>query len=527
MKSQTFTFGAWMPDLPSTLSAYTANGPVTTLPMELASNCRPGNTPGTYKPFSEWAAVSAINSDLQSTTRVFTATDDNGIRYQFIGTNLNIWLLNTGTGALSNVTYNNGVDFISYSGNNLTPWSFCQYGNRVIATNGVDPVQSYVLGTSTRFEPLAGNPPIAKVVFTFGNFVILGNLLNDVDIGTSAAAYRNSAIDNPTDWTTSTTTQCDVAILNGDGGEITGGIELSSTGLIFQQRNIWRISYIGSPVIFDVKLLAQNVGAGQRSIIADKDISYFWDTTGIYRTNGGAVESISSGKIDTYIKANLANNDVSLISGVADPQDRYLYWGFRSYADPEAESRGTFDKILIYRLDTQEFTVVDHEHRVLGVGVQLAYNLDTIDALSPSGQPGLDVGFVGISFDNPLLSASSPVVGSVVYDSARWGTFSGVSMPASLRTKTIRFHPTKRTQLTKYRPFIESELSSFDSTTVTVNYRNTPQGSYTSTAPSSVGSRGWANTRGSGLELSTTLTIGDAFTSIYGVELQYTVLGDR
>lgn len=535
MADLTFSLGAWLPDLPKTLSAYGKGNIVDPLPLEDAYFLRPGKTSGSYVGFPMNEHASTFNFYPEIATSIFTATAEDGVRYMFVGTDLKLRLFNSGTGDFTDVSnpLNSGGN---YTGSYLNYWSFCQYGNRVIATNGTDPVQSYVLGSSSTFENLAGSPPRAKVVFTFGNFVILANLLADADIGTAPAGYRNSAIDDPTNWTTSATTQCDVAILNGDGGEITGGAELSSGCLIFQQRAIWAVNYIGSPVIFNLTALSKNIGAGPRSIVVDQNIAYFWSSKGLFSCNGGEVKSISAGKIDTYIKEKLEAQDVTPNTSAIDPQERYIYWGFSS-VDNQYTSPGALDMILVYQIDTGEFTRAGFGHTAIGAGLALAYNLDTIDAISPSGSPGLDVGFDAISFDNPLYSSSLPIIGMIeCYDGnaaprVHWQLFTGAYASGTVTTKALKLHPRKRTQITKVRPIVHSD-STPEYVRVRLDKRETTYSAYTSSSYTAVNSRGWANIRSSGQEHVINIsavgsTVNNDDVEFTGVEIEYNELGER
>ena len=65
-------------------------------------------------------------------------------------------------GGYNNSTTENARDF----------WSFCQFGNRVIATNFAYNIQSFVEGTSTAFADLVSLK--AKYVAVIRDFVFAG-----------------------------------------------------------------------------------------------------------------------------------------------------------------------------------------------------------------------------------------------------------------------------------------------------------------------------------------------------------------
>src|SRR5262249_4281976 len=53
-------------------------------------------------------------------------------------------------------------------------WSFAQFGDLVIAANGVDGPQKYTIGSGGNFAPLGGTPPVARFVATVRDFVVMG-----------------------------------------------------------------------------------------------------------------------------------------------------------------------------------------------------------------------------------------------------------------------------------------------------------------------------------------------------------------
>jgi hypothetical protein len=126
----------------------------------------------------------------------------------------------------------------------------------MIATNGADAPQVVTLGAPTsRHSP--DLPPKARHIAVVRDFVVLGN----VDDGTARPnRVAWSAINNSADWAVSASTQSDIQDLQGDGGwvqKVVGG----EYGLVFQERAVWKMTYIGSPVIFQFDLIERSRGA--------------------------------------------------------------------------------------------------------------------------------------------------------------------------------------------------------------------------------------------------------------------------
>ena len=524
-QSATFSLAAWLPDLPRSLPSFEQGRLIGALPVHTCTNALPGQFPGTFIPFKDFTPISDQMDYVASLS--FLATRGDGVRFQFIGTTAAIYLIENGTGVANDVSKAGG-----YTGNVTTYWSFAQYGDRVIATNGIDDVQTFDLVLDVLFSDLPGNPPISKHVWTQGSFVFLGNLINDVDLGAAASGYRNCGIDDPTDWTSSTTTQCSAALLNGDGGEITGGCEISSCGLIFQQHNIWRVTYIGSPLIFDVKSFVRQVGAFPRSILVLNESAYFWEDKGIFSCDGGSIGSISARKIDSFIKADAITTEMN-ISCAVDVNEEILYWAYQGGSgvleeDDYDDTVVDFTRVLAYRVPTQEWTRINQEGSVLGVGLGIAYNLDTIDALAELPAFGID-NFTTISFDNPIYNSTLPVVGCV--NGLYWGTFTGNNKSVGLETKSIRLHPSLRSQVLNVRPIISSNTLYFDDKDVTVAIKSTRRPGDTPSALDGYSSdgdlQGWKAGRSSGIEHSFSLSVDFSFDQIIGIEVTYTPRGKR
>ena len=123
---------------------------------------------------------------------------------------------------------------------------FTQFGDVVITTNNAQRLQSWTLGTSTAFHNLSDDAPIAKFITVVRDFVVCANIKES---GTQQQ-YRVqwSGLNDETTWTSSQVTQSDYQDLP-DGGQIVG-IRGGEFGVIFLDRAIHRMSYVGTPFIF-------------------------------------------------------------------------------------------------------------------------------------------------------------------------------------------------------------------------------------------------------------------------------------
>ena len=215
----TITFGEWLPDQPGVVGGVTE-----------AVNCYP--VANGYAPFNGEANLSdpagadlllAFGAKFANVTNIFAGSASN--LYKFDAGDLDLDPLTT-TG-YSNIEY----------------WDVTQFGNKVIAANGTNKLQSYELGVSTYFGDLASAAPTAKYVTVVRDFVVAANVAG----GDENKVYW-SDINDETDWTPGAASQSDSQVLP-DGGDITG-LAGGEYGLIFLERAIYRMSYSGSPFFF-------------------------------------------------------------------------------------------------------------------------------------------------------------------------------------------------------------------------------------------------------------------------------------
>lgn len=203
-------------------------------------------------------------------------------------------------------------------------WDFCSWGGNVIATNFVDPVQyqdlendidavfdnliaevddvaiDYTLGENPSEKTDA---PRAKFCAVVQNSLVLANLNFT---GHYSYSVCWSHINDPTKFSfPSYTYLSDSQILVQTPGEITG-IVGGDYGIIFKRNSIYRMSYVGSPLMYRFDIVARGVGtAYPKSIVVAGDDIYFFGNDGFYVMRGGQVpQPISEGKVSRMFTDN-------------------------------------------------------------------------------------------------------------------------------------------------------------------------------------------------------------------------------
>jgi hypothetical protein len=217
------------------------------------------------------------------------------------------------------------MDNVSKTGNysNVSKWNFAQFGDTIIAANNVNKLQGYTLGSSTLFADLDASAPVAEYVTVVRDFVVAASL----DSGTNANKVQWSNINDASNWTSGAASQSDFQII-ADGGNI-HGITGGEIGLIFLDRAIVRMSYIGSPLFFQFDTISRGVGCVEgNSVVQYGGMSYFLGEDGFYSCDGSKVTPIGTQKVDSWFYANANISQLNLMSSTIDPIRKIVVWKF-------------------------------------------------------------------------------------------------------------------------------------------------------------------------------------------------------
>jgi hypothetical protein len=393
MQPVTVQFGEWAPDddrniAPGTPSAYLN---AQTVPLQDALNVL--YTASAWRLF---APLSTLGSALAAAPSDATVVSSGGVVTVFAQAGGHLYKIVGGA-----------VTDVSKAGNYTVgkTWDFEQFGDCLIATNGIDNVQDFDIGTSTAFADLAGSPPKAYVIGKVRDFVVLGNTTD----GSGAHPYRVqwSAIANPTSWPTPLTQDARAAQSGyqdnySEYGNVQYIAQGEEFGLIFQERGIVRMQYIGGDVVFQFYTFERKRGlVTPRAAAQIGDQVYFLSGDGFYATDGTTVQPIGYGKVNRWFIANCY--DITKVRASADSVAQCIYWVFPS------TSSGVCDSVIVYNFAEQKWS----------------HALATTYAL-----------FQGL---NNLAHVPQ------AFDVAnKLGTFAGAQTGAVIETKTFRLQPNMR-----------------------------------------------------------------------------------
>jgi hypothetical protein len=353
MATTKLTFGEWMPDQPGISGALTDAKNVVSQAIG-------------YGPLPAPAIFSAAASE-NLTTLVAGKTPINATKL-FAAGPTKIYDV-SGVGALTNVSKSGG--YTPNASNDR--FRFTQFGNVIIGTNNSNPMQAYTLGTSTLFADLSATAPICKFLTVVRDFVVTAFTTESSTLYPSRVRW--SGINDETEWGSSQVTQADYQDI-ADGGQIVG-IRGGEFGLVFLEKGISRMSYAGTPFIFQFDNISRGKGCIAASSIAQtQGICFFLSDDGFYMCDGQQVQAIGAEKIDRWFFANADESAFDTMSSAVDPVRKLIIWNFKT----------TFAQrqLIIYNFKTQKWTYGDAGADYISDASTSATTLEGLDSISTS-----------------------------------------------------------------------------------------------------------------------------------------------
>jgi hypothetical protein len=405
-------FTEWLPDQPGLIGA-----------LIEAKNVHPKAVG--YGAFPEAVDISeAASEDLNSAVASKTTTTTK----VFAGSSTKLFLLDSTDLSLDDVSAT------TYTA--TENWRFTQFGSYLIGANGNEPLQYYDMDASTTFANLDSAAPTAKFVTVVRDFVVAGNT------GTSSSEVVWSGINNPNTWASSAVTQSDFQEIP-DGGEIRG-ITGGEFGLVLLERSIHRMSYVGTPLVFQFDNISRNLGCYEsQSVVQWQGITYFLSDDGFYACNGQQVEGIGAEKVDRFFFSTLNESLLSTMSAAVDPIKNLIVWGY--------PSNNELYNLLIYHTPTKRWSYAETTANRVASFSTPGVTVEGLDAYNAS------IDALGISLDSRQWIGGKMVFGGV--KGAKIISFTGNPKAASIVTNEIH-SDNNATMVTLAKPIVDGGSAS-------------------------------------------------------------------
>ena len=345
MATTRIDFTEWLPDQPGVVGALT--NALNVFPKAVGYGGFP----------AEEDYSNAATEDLNS---VAADKDNNGVVRLFAGSATKLWLFNSANNNLDDVS---GTTYTS-----TDRWRFVRFGDYFIASNSKDKLQYYDLTTTGDFQDLDASAPTAKLITVVRDFVVVGNTTSAAD------EVRWSGINNPTTWASSAVTQSDFQRLP-DGGQVRG-LTGGEFGLVLLERSIIRMSYVGSPLVFQFDNISRNLGCYESNSVAQwKGITYFLADDGFYACDGQQVEPIGAEKVNRFFWDNVREEVIAQMSTAVDPFRSLVIWGY-----PTDEGY----QLLVYHTPTKRWSYVETDAARISDVFTPGTTLEALDNFSAS-----------------------------------------------------------------------------------------------------------------------------------------------
>ena len=474
-------FGEWLPDQPD----HKQQG------ATVATNVY--HTANTYKRFPSLVDYSS-NTTSTDSKGAGSFRDNSNTVYNFVATRTNLYQLTSGAFTSRKA---------SLTGDHDDFWTFTQFGEYIIASNGVDAVQYYLMGTSTNFAALtaiqtAGTAPVFRVSGVVRDFLVTGNIVGATN------RIQWSGINDITSWSGK---QSDSQDLPGSGGQVVA-ITSGEVGYVFRQNQIIRMDYVGGAVVFRLSVISPNRGAVYgRTVCQDNRQIFFYADDGFYQINGDQVIPIGVEKVNRFFDLDLNKAYSDRICAAVDPFNQLAMWLYPS-ASNTTNTTGICDRIIIYNYATKKWSLAEANASTIFSQFVGAYTVELMDIISEN----LDN--INAALDTDFWSGGQQLLGAIDSD-YKAAIFSGTSNECEIETAELELFPGLRSNITGVRPVVDATA------TVTVKARERLADTESETSSVSMRDSGINPVRKSGRYIRANIKVpsGTIFTHAQGVDL--------
>lgn len=411
-------FGKWQPDLAPTVDC-----------LEVCNNLLPYNN--RLMPFP---ALSTYSSSYVSGTPLlmFNASTMTGAPYTFVCSNTKLYKLVAN--ALSDISKTGGYT----TGTNST-WSMTVYGNALIATNDINPIQKLADLTTGNFVDLGGTPPLARFVCMFKDHLFLG-ATTETSTLYPRRLFRSKQGDIE-NWVVDSATGCGFYDLPSWGENITGLTVNGDYLFVYMTNSVWMVSFIGSPLWFSYNKIYDGTSALSQGCIANigNQTNIVLTADDVLMVRGTSISSVGRGIRSVLSTINKVH--ANRITHLVDHEKKLVIWSYVS-----TNSSGTPDKLLVYNWEEDRFTSANQSLHCLGKVSTSGLTFDTMNSLYTSFNT------INTSFDSPIWSLNTPMNGGVNWLN-QLAIMSGAPLYGSVRISEVSLDNVG--MLTKVVPHIE------------------------------------------------------------------------
>lgn len=390
----------------------------------------------------------------------------------------------------------------------VTNWEFAKFGDRALAVALGENPQYYDAGASSAFADLPGSPPVAARVAIVRDFVVLGDLESYGPNFLAWSGFNNSEL-----WTPSRATQSDRQELFGKGGQVQKVVP-GEYGIIVQEHSIWRMDYVGPPVIFQLDEVERGRGTpAPNSVVWTGDRVYYYGHDGFYLFDGVRSTPIGVNRVNRWLLDNADTSGFSSMRGAVDRQNALVLWAFRTSASLDYN-----DRMIIYNWKVDRWSYAHVDTQVLAEFVSGGFSLDQLDTPLPNG---IDIDSISVDSD----AFKGGVLGLQAFDSSNQSaTFTGTPLVALIDTAEQRGMGGRRLRTKSQRPLVDGSAAVV---TLAEGRRSSQMGNVNFGVAQDLNANGQTRIRQDARYLRYRLSISGGFNHAQGVEVEQRMTGTR
>jgi len=485
-------FGEWMPDLPE----FTNPG------VLQAKNVIPDQM--SYRPFP---GLSAQSTALTARARgAISAKDSSGNTYFYAGDETKLYQIRNNTATEKGTGFSTATTDV---------WEFVQFGSVILATNYTDPVQGITIGAAGNFGDYftSTNKPKAKHIDVIRDFVVLGNT-NDSTDGIRTNRVWWSGINDPLDFDPDQVTQSDFQDIP-EGGQVQRIIGGAEYGLVFLERQIQRMTYVGSPLVFDFTPVDRRRGTNiPNSVIGHGRNVFFWSEEGAFAFDGAVSHPIGHLKVDRWLLNQFDPANADRVSAAIDPLNSLVCWSFPT------TGAGNSDIIMVYNWKDNRWAYVEQETQLLVHAETQGFSLEDLDNISTD----IDAGVLS-PFDSDEYKGGD--FRFAAFDTTnKLSYFTASNLAAEIDSAEMQLTPGALSTVHSARPIVDG---SDVTVTVSVAGRNLQSETASFGTAGAVEADGNVSLRKQARyhKLRTNIASGGTWTHAQGLEVNYVPAGKR
>ncbi len=283
-----------------------------------------------------------------------------GINNIFIGTKNNIYRFN-GT-SITDVTGSSGT----YS--NSTRWQTDQMGSGIFFNNGSD-VPKYInqatLSSNGTFSDIANWPSnvSTECLKPYKSFLVMAGYAESSNTYSTRVRWSDefdpSGVPQSYD-VTSTTNLAGFNELGGENGELVDQLTLGNTQMLYAERGVYAMDFIGAPLVFSFREIFSDQGIINRGACAVFEGKHLVvGSSDIYVHDGNSKKSLANLKVKDYFYKTLEDATSVYCEAVPERSEVWINYADKySYVDA-SDGKHSPNKCLIYNWDNDAFTFTD------------------------------------------------------------------------------------------------------------------------------------------------------------------------